>query len=250
MRTQTPAGHRVESTAALTAVCLALLLVACSREAGDWRSTQGADTIEAYERFIEKYPQSELAAEARARARQLAEERDWQLATSADTAAAYQQFLSQYPEGKWAQEARVRIENFNVMEASAPAPVAAGRAPASESGSAVAPAPAAAATTGARQTSPPAVERPVKPAAAAEPSSGHRVQLGAFSSEAQAGEAWRVASARFAALRPLEPEISVTTRGGAPLYRLQTTLRSEAEARDLCRALQAGGQACLYVPPQ
>ncbi len=250
MRTQAPVGRRVGSTAALTAVCVAALLAACSREAGDWRATQGADTIEAYERFIEQYPQSELAAEARERVRQLAEERDWQVATSTDTAAAYQQFLSQYPEGKWTQEARVRIENFNIVEAATPVAATVEPAQASESAPAGAPAPAAAAPSDARPMSPPPAARPPSASAAGAPSAGHRVQLGAFSSETKAVEAWRAAAARFTALRPLEPEVSVTTREGARLYRLQTRLRSESAARDLCRALQAGGQACLYVPPQ
>jgi hypothetical protein len=249
MKGQQRGGRRAESTAVLTVVCAALLLAACSREAGDWRTTQGADTIEAYERFIEQYPQSEFAAQARERTRQLAEERDWQAATSADTAEAYQQFLSQYPEGKWTQEARVRIENFNVMEGAATAP-----APAVAAMPTPAPAPAAAAAAAAAAPAA-AAAAPAPPAAApataaAAPAGRYRVQLGAFSSEAKAREAWQAASGRFAALRPLAPLVSATSRGDSRLYRLQTALSSEAEARELCRSLQAGGQACLYVPPR
>lgn len=243
MKGQQRAGWAAPSHAVPSVVVLALtlLLAACSREAGDWRTAQGTDTIEAYERFIAQYPQSEFAAQARERTRQLAEERDWQAASSADTADAYQQFLGQYPDGKWAQEARVRIENFNVLEGMPPSPASTASsaatepaAPASRAGAAALPAAAAAAP-------------PFPPPAA---NGTHRVQLGAFSTEAKAHEAWRQASARFAALRPLTPQVAATTRGDARLYRLQTSLRSEAEARDLCRTLQAGGQACMYVPSQ
>ncbi len=214
----------------LTLGCMALL-AGCSREASDWRSTQGTDTIEAYERFVAQYPQSEFAAQARERGRQLAEQRDWQTATGADTAEAYQRFLSQHPDGKWAQEARVRIENFHVLEAPpAAAPVSAGAVPAPAAPAPAAPAPA---------RPPPAVQSALQ----------HRVQLGAFSSEAKAREAWQAAADRFAALRPLTPQVTTAERGDARLYRLQTALRSEPEARELCRTLEAGGHACLYVPP-
>lgn len=247
-------GVGVPCMVLLTAACAALLLAACSREASDWRSAQGTDTIEAYERFIEQYPQSEFAAQARERTRQLAEERDWQVATGADTAEAYQQFLSQYPEGKWAQEARVRIENFNVVQAAPAAPVTAASAaavatpePATGRAAPVSPAPAATASGAVPRSAAAAAPAPPVAAAAA---GGHRVQLGAFSSEAKAREAWQAAVGRFAALRELSPQVSATTRGSARLYRLQATLRSEAEARELCRRLQAGGQACLYVPPE
>ncbi|MEZ5459760.1 MAG: SPOR domain-containing protein [Steroidobacteraceae bacterium] len=230
-----------------------LLLAACSPEAGDWRSAQSADTIEAYDAFIAKYPQSEFAAQATERTKQLGEERDWQTATTADTADAYQQFLSAYPEGKWAQEARVRIENFNVMQGDAPAPAPTQAAtppalPESPATAAVAPAPAPSAAPA------PAASPAAAPASAAKPAavsaSGHRIQLGAFSTEAGALAQWRAASDRHSQLRGLSPAVSATSAGGARLYRLQAAVGSESEARALCDALKAAGQACLYVPPR
>jgi SPOR domain len=91
---------------------LASLAVACSREQQDWRSAEGADTSEAWARFIEQHPDSELVSQARARIAQLAEQRDWQHATSIATADAYREFLGRHPSGKWADEARIRIEAF------------------------------------------------------------------------------------------------------------------------------------------
>jgi hypothetical protein len=159
----------------LRGVCVAgaalLLLAACSPEAGDWRNAQSADSIEAYDAFVAKYPQSEFAAQATERTKQLGEERDWQTATAADTADAYQQFLSAYPDGKWSQEARVRIENFNVMQggvtapAPAPQPVAT-PAPAVAPPPVVTAAPAVAAPPPAATSTPPvAAQPPAAPAA-------------------------------------------------------------------------------------
>jgi cell division septation protein DedD len=94
-------------------VCL-LVLAGCSREQQDWRSAEAADSIEAYDQFIQRHPESELATQARTRVAQLGEDRDWQHAGSADNVDAYRQFITQHPNGKWTQEARIRIENFSL----------------------------------------------------------------------------------------------------------------------------------------
>ena len=272
------AARRVSSSIVpLTFLGALLLLGGCSRESGDWKSAQGADTIEAYDGFLKQHPQSEFAAQALERTKQLAEERDWQVATQADTADAYQQFLTQYPEGKWAQEARVRIENFNVMDgggSAATTPAATPTPPASEAAAAKepvaasaapVPVPAAAPVVAAATASAPAVAPAAAPAAAApapkpaaKPAAAEkpapaaagkfRVQLGAFSSEDTARAEWRRATGRFVELKSLSPLVTAAQTGSGKLYRLQTSLASEASARDLCARLKAGGQACIYVP--
>jgi cell division septation protein DedD len=95
---------------------LMLLLGACSREQQDWRAAEGSDTAEAYDRFIQRHPDSELVSQARMRLAQLGEDSDWQHAGSADTVEAYRDFLQQHPTGKWSQEARIRIDNFSLSE--------------------------------------------------------------------------------------------------------------------------------------
>lgn len=267
------AARRVSSSIVpLTILGALLLLGGCSREAGDWKSAQGADTIEAYDGFLKQHPQSEFAAQALERTKQLAEERDWQVATQADSADAYQQFLTQYPEGKWAQEARVRIENFNVMDgstsAAAPptaAPVAAAaeapppvkqQATAESATASVAPAGAAAAAPAAvapaeKPAAKPAAKPAVTPVVAEKPAPAagkFRVQLGAFSSEETARAEWRRVSGRFAELKSLTPLVTAAQTGSGKLYRLQAALGTEASARDLCSKLKAGGQACIFVP--
>jgi cell division septation protein DedD len=93
-----------------------LAIVACSSEGRDWRSAQGADTIESYGRFLSKHPEGELAADARARIAQLTEERDWTRTVQLDTASAYERFVAQHPNGRWAQEARIRAETFALTD--------------------------------------------------------------------------------------------------------------------------------------
>ena len=51
----------------------------------------------------------------------------------------------------------------------------------------------------------------------------------------------------FAELKPLSPLVTPVQTGSGKLYRLQAELASEANARDLCARLNAGGQACIYV---
>src|SRR5271167_2385072 len=132
-------------------LALLLALSACSRQQSDWEKTRAANTADAYELFLKKYPTGEFTAQAKARIKELDEEGDWQKARDTDTQEAYQAFLKQYPEGKWAEEARIRVENFTLAQAppnAAPAGSETANPPAGSAagGAAAAAAPAGAAT--------------------------------------------------------------------------------------------------------
>jgi cell division protein FtsN len=223
-------------------LALTFLLVSCSAEKTDWQSAQSADTVEAYEQFISKHPQSALANDARTRTKQLAEEKDWEKATGIDTADSYQAFVGKYPDGKWAEEARIRIENFNVLGSPAtdakpePAPKAE-PAPKTEPAPKPAPSPAG------------------KPAAAAKPapaaSGGYRIQLGAFSSVDIANKEWAKINGKFGTqLGGLSPNVVPVEKSTGKLYRLQAPVANQAAARATCSALTAAGQACIVVLPK
>src|SRR3984957_7040424 len=124
------------------AICCAVLIGigGCSRQQSDWQKTREANSTDAYELFLKKYPSGEFTAQAQARLKELYEEREWQKARDTDTGDAYQAFLKQYPEGKWTEEARIRVENFTL--ASAPSNASAAAA-ADASGSPAAPSTAA-----------------------------------------------------------------------------------------------------------
>ena len=258
MPTARPIARRTAaaSPAAALAMAALLALAGCARDGRDWSSAQDADTQEAYEAFLAKHPQSEFAPQAKSRAAQLVEERDWSVATQADSPESYRKFVEQHPDGKWTQEARIRVENFNVMTASAPEgpPAAAG-----------ATTPAVAAATTPAMPLAPAAASAVRAPGAASPGAAagaaatnraaapgeHRVQLGAFSSVAKAEAEWARVRARFAPLNSLEPRITAVQTAAGRLFRLQAAgLPAAADAKALCDTLKAGGQACLYVPPK
>ncbi len=104
----------------------------------------------------------------------------------------------------------------------APAP-----APAAPKQQAPAPAPA------------PAPARPAAPAAG-----GATIQLGAFSSQAGANNAWKALSGRFKYLAPLTHSVVPATVGGKTLYRLRA---SGPDAKGLCGRLRVAGESCVEV---
>ncbi len=196
-------------------------LAACGGEGRDWRSAEAADTVEAYDQFLEKHPEGEHVTQARARLGQLAEDREWQRATTADTAVAYRAFLAQHPNGKWAGEARIRVENFALTEPGAPA------------------------------TQPSPSAEPADGAASASPSGREfGIQLGAFSTEAAAQAEWQQLQSRHRAqLGSLKPEVQRAASGSGTVFRLQAPVGAEARARGICAALTQASQPCVVVLP-
>jgi hypothetical protein len=259
---------------------LALLasLCACSSEQQDWRSAEGADTSEAWGRFIEQHPDSELAAQARARIAQLGEQRDWQHAGAIATAQGYRQFLAHHPSGSHAEEARIRIESFGLgsmprIAPQTPEEVAAGGPSAVNALQlatiAAPPSHQSAAQPGTTQQGPPQEDvsrqgaadnaAPESAGAAAAqaardggpPQADYAVQLGAFGSEASAGREWQRLQGRFGAqLQGLSPRIVVASSDGSELYRLQAPASGEAQARAICDSLKEQAQACVPVLPR
>ncbi len=267
--------------AILGGCCAALLLLsACSRQQSDWEKTRAANTSDSYEQFLKKYPSGEFSAQARARVKELYEERDWQKARDTDTQDAYQAFLKQYPEGKWTEEARIRVENFSLAQATSGAPPggtdtaniqgypAGGDAAAASTAAAAAAAgksqkaPSTAAPAANPQTapSPATAAPPTKPAKLAKPAPGaapknttgsYGIQLGAFKSgEAAAKKRWAHLKAQYPKLLAgLSPTVSPKTVASGTLYRLQAQGLSEKRAHAICKILKAKSQACVLLRP-
>jgi cell division protein FtsN len=243
--------HKVFLVLSLTAV---LILSGCSRQQSDWEKTRAANSTDAYELFLKKYPSGEFTAQAQARVKELYEERDWQKARDTDTLEAYQAFLKQYPEGKWTEEARIRVENFTL--ASAP--------------SNTTPAAADTATPLSQATPPPAAPAPKpaapKPAVAAKPAAAPKartasgapapksqgaygIQLGAFKSGADAAnKRWAKLEKEYPTLLSgLSPKVSPKKGASGTLYRLQVAALSEKRASSICKTLKAHSQACVLI---
>jgi SPOR domain len=260
---------------ALLAVLVGLTAAACNREQQDWRAAEGADTSEAWQRFLEQHPESELVPQARARIAQIGEQRDWERADHAGTIEAYRGFLAQHPTGRWSEEARIRIEAFSLGSAPrtpppTPEQVAAAQAnrgvralrlatTASETAPVPAPAPDSTVPVGAVGTTA-APGEAAQPAPAASdhrldtsalPASGYGVQLGAFGSEAGADREWQRLQGRFGAeLGGLSPRIVIASTAAGQLYRLQASAAGEAQARAICDSLKEKDQACVPVVPR
>jgi hypothetical protein len=93
---------------------LAGMAAACSQEQQDWRSAEAADSTEAWQRFVDQHPDSELVNQARNRIAQLEARRDFQYAERIGSVDAYRDFLTHHPSGKWSEHARIRIESFSL----------------------------------------------------------------------------------------------------------------------------------------
>ena len=81
-------------------------------------------------------------------------------------------------------------------------------------------------------------------AAPAAGAGGGAIQLGAFSSQAAANNAWKALSGRFAYLSPLSHSVVSVSSGGKTLYRLRA---SGPDARGVCRRLEVAGENCVVV---
>jgi hypothetical protein len=90
------------------------MAAACSQEQQDWRSAEAADSTEAWQRFVEQHPDSELVNQARNRIAQLEARRDFEYAERIGTVDAYRDFLTHHQSGRWSEHARIRIESFSL----------------------------------------------------------------------------------------------------------------------------------------
>jgi cell division septation protein DedD len=243
-------------------VAVLLTVAGCSAEQQDWRAAEAAGTSEAYQRFMEQHPDSELAGKARERVGEFVEDRDWSQAAKLATADAYRSFLAAHPRGRWSQEARIRIESFALGSIPLMAPQTPGQtagpatgvkllrlasaAPSIPAGALPAsPAPAAVAAPAALPA-----PQPAPPVTAASVATRYAVQLGAFGSPASATREWQRLEARFApVLAGLSPQLVAAGSASAPIYRLQAAAGGEAQARAICDSLKAQSQPCVPVLP-
>ena len=89
---------------------LSLLLVTlgCSSDARNYEKAQQANTIEAYQDFVQKHPDSKLADQAKAQVEELL----FKVAESKNTLADYRDFLKKYPQSKHASEVAERMRQL------------------------------------------------------------------------------------------------------------------------------------------
>ena len=228
----------------------ALALSGCSRQQSDWEKTRAANTTDAYELFLKKYPTGEFTAQAQARVKELYEERDWKKARDTDTLEAYQAFLKQYPEGKWTEEARIRVENFTLAAAPSNTTPAGAEAPPSQTATPPASPPATPSAPKPMPSKPAPAKAPASSAhASTKPQGSYGVQLGAFKSGADAAnKRWERLDKEYAQLLSgLSPKVSPKKGASGTLYRLQVAGLTEKRAHAICKTLKAHSQACVLI---
>jgi hypothetical protein len=104
-------------------------------------------------------------------------------------------------------------------------------------------APAPVAASPKAPTPAPATPKQTHPAPAPA-ASGPTIQLGAFSSQALANNAWKTMSGRFSYLAPLSHNVTTTNVNGRTFYRLRA---SGPGAGNVCGRLRAAGEICQPV---
>lgn len=90
---------------------------------------------------------------------------------------------------------------------------------------------------------------PAKPEPSEAPTAGGAsvIQLGAYKNMAQAERAWSALNARFPNLSGLSKIVVPYSAGGSSGFRLRAGASSPAEARDMCRTLEAAGESCFIA---
>ncbi len=82
------------------------------------------------------------------------------------------------------------------------------------------------------------------PTAAPAPTGGVGVQVGAYSTRAQAEAGWSQLAGRYEALKGRSHRVLEGTADSGTIYRLQAVAGSAAEADSLCRSVKAAGGDC------
>lgn len=92
---------------------LVFALVGCATTQKDWGTARRADTVAAYQGFLEKHPKSKFEKWAGDRILEL----DWQQALKDDSKAAYQGFRADHPGSPHEEQAAKRIEALDFENA-------------------------------------------------------------------------------------------------------------------------------------
>ncbi len=96
------------------AISCAVLIAGCHSLA--WGRARSANSINAYEAFLKRYPESHHRTVARERLEQVS----WEEARSNEAVWRYQHFLQEFPASEHAQEAKIRLRQVEFQSASRP----------------------------------------------------------------------------------------------------------------------------------
>ena len=90
-------------------VCAALAMSGCNTANSDWKKATTANTLTAYQTFVQKHADDKRADDARGRILALQDEQAWATAMKANTVESYQEYLRAESGGVYADDARYHI---------------------------------------------------------------------------------------------------------------------------------------------
>jgi hypothetical protein len=85
-------------------IAMVLFLISCSQDKKEWKNTLSIDSIQVYEKFIDKYPGSVYVDSANYRI--------WTKVKAIDSIKTYEKYLNKYPSGAYADSAKNRLNNL------------------------------------------------------------------------------------------------------------------------------------------
>jgi hypothetical protein len=100
-------------TRACVGVTMLLALLACaSEETRAWQDARAAESIQGFSRFLERFPASRHAQQARREVERLS----WDAANAANGLAGYVKFAGDFPQSQKAEDAKTRIRQMTAAE--------------------------------------------------------------------------------------------------------------------------------------
>ncbi len=228
---------------------LAALMAGCNGQGAAWQDAQQADTVPAYQQFLDDYPDSPHAGDARQRLQALQRAQSWAQATQADTIDAYQKFLGEYSSGDEVDQARQRLaelqrekdwselsDSNDIQALEAFADRNQGTALAEQAQQRIDELEAAARQEQARQQQ--------EQQRAEEATHTHRVQLAAFATMERARKS---ESQLEQSLSGVLGDTGLDVQQSGSYYLVRTDPLTEQDAQALCKQLKQNGQDCLVV---
>lgn len=107
MNCMTRSSKRLTQHISVFLIVLSLMMIqACATVNSDWKATEKYNTIQSYQEFITKHPQSKQAADAKKKIDKLT----WQDTEKENSEAAYKRYLKEFPQGLHIATAQEKLE--------------------------------------------------------------------------------------------------------------------------------------------
>jgi hypothetical protein len=103
-------NYEVRPEHAAVVLTFVLVLIACASHESDWASTRRQSSVAGYEAFLEQYPDSPHAEEARRNIDSLGERKAYEEAKRENTPESWAGFLNAYPTGELSASAEIELQ--------------------------------------------------------------------------------------------------------------------------------------------